>query len=96
MANEKTTSERGYRICPTEQKSCWLLWCTACARLVNMAALDHAALLTGLPIETLVERLNRRNVHALKKQSGNLLVCLDSLVAVLPPTRADRVPLSHG
>jgi hypothetical protein len=46
-----------------------------------MSTIERAASLTGLSVELLIERLNRRNLHSLKKQSGNLLICLESLLS---------------
>jgi hypothetical protein len=56
------------------------LWCTVCARLVNMVTVEQASALAGLSADAVLDRINGRGLHFMRKDSGNFLVCLDSLI----------------
>ena len=56
-----------------------IMWCTVCAKLVRMVTPEVAATFTRIDSERLRHCLEHRHLHAVRTQTGTLLICLESL-----------------
>lgn len=83
MANEKIT----IRLCGKEKAAMLtnpkmlrpLIWCTACAHLVDMVTPETATRVSKSNMEQLNHRIENHSLHSIKTQSGSLFICLPSL-----------------
>lgn len=58
-------------------------WCTYCAEVVEMFALDRTAVFSSLPAREVDEWLNSGDLHRTQTPDGTDLICLNSLLARL-------------
>ena len=87
MANEKSTK----KLCTTERTAMVtsskllrpLVWCTACAQLVEMVTPEAALGISRADGETLNQEIDNHRLHSVRTQSGSLLICLESLTEKL-------------
>ena len=83
MVNEKSTK----KLCPTERTAMVmnsklfrpLIWCAACAQLVEMVTPEAATCIARTAVEKLNQEIENHRLHSMKTQSGALLICLESL-----------------
>jgi hypothetical protein len=83
MANEKITVKLG----SPEQRATMmnpmmlrpLIWCTACAQLVQMVTLETATIMSRTNVEKLNQRVENHSLHSIRVRSGSVLICLPSL-----------------
>jgi hypothetical protein len=56
-----------------------LIWCTACAHLVQMVTLETATIISRTDVEKLNQRVENHSLHSLRAGSDSVLICLPSL-----------------
>ena len=55
-------------------------WCVQCRQLVKMITADEAAVLTGVSLRTICQRVEANTLHFKETGDGLLLICFDSLM----------------
>ena len=56
-----------------------LIWCTACAQLVEMVTPEAATSIARADVKKLHQGIENHSLHSMQTQSGSLLICLESL-----------------
>jgi excisionase family DNA binding protein len=55
-------------------------WCIQCCQQVKMITADEAAVLTGVSLRTICQRVEANKLHFKETGDGLLFICLNSLM----------------